>query len=324
MNNIYQRKSTTTNAFTESESWLGYAVEAAQPVSCEVLEVQLATADKMQKNIINALDHNEISVDIKLIGGITANTHIKNQETIDLLILFLGYKFDTRNFNKPKLTLPEDMILLRDYTKRYLRNKFPEALLDDSQPLALEMSIPSSPCIYCYYFGYQQINEDTVSGNFPVKPDIQLFNFKSFEFGEANPVSLITELENKDKATRGNTKTLIRILKNLKFDAKEPVSLTGHQITSIIYSMDNYSLSKPPGQLLFLLLEVSLFLKRLIENPILRKSLKGADNSLLLESNHEDSFVHGITQLKAELDGMIKKLVLEVDLYSNIYDKISI
>jgi hypothetical protein len=186
------------------------------------------------------------------------------------------------------------------------------------------MSILSLPCNFCYYFGYQQLNEGTAFGNFSLNSKTKLLNFKSFKFEDINPLLQITELDKKDVITQGNAKTLIRILKNLKSDAFNSVTLTGHQLTGIIYSMDDYTLSKPPGQLLFLLLEVSLYLKRLIENPFIRRSLKNADRTLLIEDSHEESFIHGIKELKKELDSLIKQLVLEIDLYSNIYDYVSI
>jgi hypothetical protein len=72
------------------------------------------------------------------------------------------------------------------------------------------------------------------------------------------------------------------------------------------------------------LLEVSLFLKKLLENPYARRSLKSADNFALIDTEHEDSFVFGITNLKAEMDTLIKHLVLEIDLYTDIYSTKSV
>ena len=324
MNNMNQRKLNEIKPQMAGEYWLKYATEALRPLPNEVTEVLFEIAEDMAHDLKLALSSKDMIAHISIIGSLAANTHIKYEETIDLLIQFKGYQSITSeggDFNKPALI---DIILLRDYTKKYLKNKFPKALLDDSQPLALELSHTSLPCNFCYYFGYEDTTPDIAFGNFSSSTKIKLLNSKSFAFINANPFALISELANKDIVVHGNTKTLIRIIKNLKADAFEAITLTGHQISSIIYSIDDYTLSKPPGQLLFLLLEVSLFVKRLIDNPFARRSLKSADNYALIDSDHEDSFVFGITNLKAEMDTLIKHLVLEIDLYTDIYNTKSV
>jgi hypothetical protein len=324
MNNLKQRKLNDIKPQTAEEYWLKYAVEALQPLPGEVSEVLFEIADDMANELKLALASKDMLTDISVIGSLAANTHIKYEETIDLLIQFNGYQStinDSGENNKPALI---DMILLRDYTKKYLKNKFPKALLDDSQPLALELSHTSFPCNFCYYFGYEDTTPDIAFGNFSSLTKVKLLNSKSFAFIDANPFALLTEIANKDAKVLGNAKTLIRIIKNLKADSFEPITLTGHQISSIIYSIEDYTLSKQPGQLLFLLLEVSLFLKKLLENPYARRSLKSADNFALIDTEHEDSFVFGITNLKAEMDTLIKHLVLEIDLYTDIYSTKSV
>jgi len=175
------------------------------------------------------------------------------------------------------------------------------------------------PCNFCYYFGSEQTNAHNAFGNFSTNSDCRLFNFKSFALEDSNPITITEEITNKDLRTNGNTKTLIRLLKNLKADAFKPVTLTGHQISSIICSMEDYTLSKPSGQLLFLLLEVSLYLKKINDNPFAIRSVKSPDDYPLINSMNEESFIHGINQLKAEMDSLIKHLVLEIDLYTDIY-----
>ncbi|MBI9066216.1 MAG: hypothetical protein JEZ09_02915 [Salinivirgaceae bacterium] len=127
-------------------------------------------------------------------------------------------------------------------------------------------------------------------------------------------------LNKKDDNSNSNAKVLIRVLKNLKSDSKESITLTGYQITSIVYSLEDYALAKPNGQILFLLLECSIFLKRLIDNPFMRRSLKSPENNAVLNKTNEESFVHGCNKLKNELDVIIKHLVLEIDLYTRIKD----
>lgn len=320
MGNINRRKLKEAILDDNKERWLNYSIEALKPVNNESSGLISEMTEKMKENLHQAMLIKDFLVDFSIMGGLASNTHIKHEETIDLLIIFKGYSYSNAPQNNTYIPQLEDLILLRDYTKRYLKNKFPEALLDDTQPLALEISFPSSSCNFCYYFGCQQKSEPTPSGNYSQNSTLKLLNFKSFIFEDSNPLKIVSELITKDENTRGNTKTLIRVLKNLKADAADPITLTGHQITSIIYSMDDYTLSKPPGQILFLFLEVSLYFKRVIENPFIRTSLKSPDQNQLVASNHEESFIYGVTLLKKELDSLIKQLVLEIDLYTNVYE----
>jgi hypothetical protein len=320
MENINRRKLNAAILDDKKECWLNYSIEALKPVNNGASELIFKAAEKMKEILHQAMLTKDFLIDFSIMGGLASNTHIKNEETVDILVTFKGYNYSNGSDNSPGSLQLEDLILLRDYTKRYLKNRFPEALLDDSQPLALEMSTPSFSCNFCYYFGYEQKNKDIPSGNSFQNSTLKLLNFKSFIFEDTNPLEIASEITVKDENTKGNTRALIRVLKNLKADAADPITLTGHQITSIIYSMDDYTLSKPPGQILFLFLEVSLYFKRVIENPFIRTSLKSPDQNQLVIPNHEESFIYGVTLLKKELDSLIKQLVLEIDLYTNVYE----
>ncbi|MDA3892046.1 MAG: hypothetical protein PF517_10330 [Salinivirgaceae bacterium] len=318
MEKLNQRKLIVDETDSKKECWLKYSIEALTPVQKVITEIYQETAIAMGQIIQSDLFEENILVEIKNIGGIANNTYINQDETADLLIVL---KETNENKDQNELSKLKELIQLREFTKIVLRNKFPEALLDDSQPLAIKLSIPSKPCNFCYYFGYFLTNDDKASGDFPINNEIKLLNYQSRSLCTSNPIKMITEVQKKDRQTHGNTKNLIRILKSIKTDSIDPICLTGHQITCIIYAMDNFTLSKPSGQLLFLLLEVSLFLKKIVENPYVAPSLRNPDNNLLLEHSNLDSFRNGSKQLKQGVDDLVKKLIMEVDLYENIFEK---
>lgn len=319
MDNIAQRKIKPRPSSHDKICWLDYTIEALKAIDKDATMRIFDISKNLQQNLQHKLADKNMLLEFKHIGGMAENTHINHNETVDLLIILKGYQYPQSSKDEifdPEL---EDLILLRDYTKLYLKNKFPEALFDDSQSLALEMSSSSIPCKFCYYFAlWHHPNKEMAFGNFLTKTQIKLLNSKPFELDNSDPLTNINELNAVNEKTRGNTKNLIRILKNLKADAFEPVTLSGYQITSIICSMDEHTLFKPPGQILFLLLETSLYLKKLQDNSFLRNSLKSPDGNLLIPSTGEKSFIHGVTLLKRELDSLIKQLVLEIELYADI------
>ncbi len=317
MNNINQQKVENSNVGANKKYWLNYTIEALKPISTEAT-VELANT--MGKSIQQALLLNNMLVDFFVIGGIANNTHIELQKTVDILLLFKGYKNNDDDNLTPGNPGLDDIQLFRHNTEMYLKNKFPEAQFDNSLSLSLKLyNLPLS-CDFCYYFGYRQTDKIQASGNSSQTKSIKLFNSKLSVFENLEPLSVTKRLMFKDKKTKGNAIPLIRILKNLKADAPSPISLTGHDITCIVYSMEDYTLTKQPGQIMFLLLEISLFLKALIEDPFLKRSLKGPDNSLLTKAKNDTLFIRGVYGLKNEVDLLIKNLIQEVDLYTNIYN----
>jgi len=323
MGNISQRK-LINNEFKLEYNWLNYVREAIEPIDINITQILKEISENLQHDLLKAATLEDLNIEITPIGSIELNTHVKSEDTVDLIMgLKDNCKTENPNINSNH-TLLQEIFRLKDFTIRYLKNKFPEALLDDSQPLALHLSIPIFPCNFCLYFGFTQTVMENTSGNFSDIENGGLFNFKTFSFTTINPLKYAHNLNTRNEKTQGNTKTLIRLLKSLKADSIEPVTLTGHQLTCIIYSMDEYALSKTPGQILFLILEVSLYLKKLYDNPFIRKSIKSPDRSTLQILDNDNSLLHGIFILKKELDSLIKNLVLEIDLYTDIYKPVAI
>lgn len=319
MENLNLRKVKTMDSVITEENWLNYAIEALQETSETATNLFKFTAQEILGELKHELILKGIYIEYHIIGGVACNTHINHNETIDILIL-VNESTGEESYKNPS---NEDLILIRDFSKRFLQNKFPKALIDDSQPLAINQSIPSKPCNFCYYFGFWQ-TKTAAFGNFPPPNSVQLLNGHTCKLIESDPFTFVSEIDKKDNLNNGNVKNLIRILKNLKADAEESISLTGYQISSIIYNMEEYSLAKSPGQLLFLLLEVSLYLKRIIDSPYLSNSLRTPENIPLLDKDNHDSFHHGVKALKKVTDELIKKLIMQVDLYQDIYEEATV
>ncbi|MGD9993573.1 MAG: hypothetical protein AB7S69_09765 [Salinivirgaceae bacterium] len=304
-------------AATSNSKWLHFAMQSMKAVEKEQSRELIKKAELLEGMLKSGYEKKQILADFVLMGGLASNTHIALSTTIDLLIVYRGNNNELFSEDYQNL---EAIIHFREKTKQYLNELFPEAQVDDSLPFALKMSIPSWSCTFCLHFGFWHINRTPASGISPIDGRVKIYNKTEIDFADVDPLQAMFLLNDKNVKTNENAKPLIRILKTLKAQSENKEHLSGFEIASIVYSMDEYTLKKQQGLLLFLLLECSLFLKRLEDSVFLQRSIKSPDMMELFNLSNEAYFKKGIKNLKAELDMLIKHLVLEIDLYTNIYN----
>lgn len=304
-------------AAERSNKWLQFALQSMKAVDKEESRQLIKKTELLEGMLRSGFEKRQVLADFVLMGGLASNTHIAQSTLIDLLIVYKGNHNELFPENYQNL---EAIIHFKEKTKQHLIELFPEALVDDSLPFALKMSIPSWSCAFCLHFGFWHINRIQASGISPIDSGVRIYNKNELNFVGMDPLQTLFLLNDKNAKTNENAKPLIRILKALKAQSKNKEHLSGFEIASIVYSMDEYTLKKQQGLLLFLLLECSLFLKRLEDSVFLQQSIKSPDMMEVFNLNNEVYFKKGIKNLKAELDMLIKHLVLEIDLYTNIYN----
>jgi len=319
-----ERRPTARQRLLNSNRWLDYSIEAMESSDPKLTEHCVELFNDLKTKLNNVYSSQQIFVDCLLVGGASQNTQISDSGNIDMMIIYRGNEAYQPLSNEPLTVGMDELIILREITKKTLKSLFPEALLDDSQPLALTMSNPSQSCNFCLYFSFWHNYETTASGINSYSGEVLLLNKESLEFELTNPLKTINEINSKDGKVKGNEKSLVRILKNLKADSTEPINLSGYFITCLVHSMEDYTLDKPPGQLLFLLLECSLYFKRLSENPFLRRVIRTPDGLSQVFQGNEALLVKELEKLKNEMDLLIKHLVLEIDLYTNVKELVTI
>ena len=305
-----------------SNRWLDYSLEAMEPSEVAQMKYCEEAFNELKDKLNSSYVEQQISADFFLIGSILTDTRISEFDPIDMLIVYYGNE-NLHSSNEKAIPI-EELIVLREITKKTLKTLFPEALLDDSQPLALTLSNPSQSCSFCLYFSSRQRFGAVASGINSSSNELTLLNKQTSEFELINPIKAIQEINLRDVKVKGNEKNLIRILKNLKADSSKPIKLSGYFIAGLVHSMEEYTLEKPPGQLLFLLLECSLYFKRLNENSFLRRVIRTPDGLSQIFQEDEAFLLKELEKLKNELDLLIKYLVLEIDLYTNVREPVTI
>ncbi len=314
---ISDRKASNRGSINKSIKWVDYVIEAMQPMSNTITSTMIHDCNKLENTLNEAYLMQDICADFMITGGTIFNTHISENGTIDLLVIYKGFGKDEQSFNLDK-NIYQELIVLRNYTYKKLKILYPEAQIDDSLPLALKLSNTSWLNNYYLYFGIQYSTLTTASGFSLFSKQVKIFNKNSGKLTNCDPIKSLFEINKKDGMISGNIKSLIRILKNLKADSDLKEQLSGYEITSIIFSMEKILLKNPPGQILFLLLECNLFLKKIFDDPFLRRSIRSADNNLVFNEPNEELLLEKIRNLKIILENLLKHLVLEIDLYTNV------
>lgn len=315
---ISNRKASNRSALIKSTKWLDYVLEAACPVSSGITKQLVEQSNQLEAQLSKLYRTQDISVDFILTGSVAYNTHISENETIDLMIVFNGFNQQDGNADCETIHFQE-IIALRNYTTKILKSLYPEANIDDSQPLALEMSTKSmSNYAFRLLFGHRLYTNSSASGLNSLASPIAILNNNSLNFEACDPGKALFKIDKKDQASRGNIRLLTRLLKNLITDSDSALKLSGYEITSIVYSLEEVTLYKPSDQILFLLLECNLFLKRLIEDPFTRRLVRSPEGNQVFYSGNETKTLTKLLNLKTELENLLKHLVLEIDLYTKI------
>jgi len=315
---ISDRKASNRSTLIQSTKWLDYVLEAACPVSSGITQQLIEQSNLLEAQLKKAYDSQDIRVEFILAGSVALNTHISENETIDLMVVFNGFKYQEEEIKFDEIHFQE-IIALRNYTTKILKNLYPEANIDDSQPLALEMSTKSmSNYAFRLLFGHRLYTNTSASGFNSLTQQIAILNNQTSEFECCDPEKARFKLDRKDQNMRGNIRLLTRLLKNLITDSDSSLKLSGYEITSIVYSLEDATLYKPSDQILFLLLECNLFLKRLIEDPFTRRLVRSPEGNQVFNTGDETKTLTKMVNLKTELENLLKHLVLEIDLYTKI------
>jgi hypothetical protein len=134
------------------------------------------------------------------------------------------------------------------------------------------------------------------------------------------PFLHIANVKTKDNLVSGGLAKLVRLLKTLKVDADYEIILSSFEITSIVYAMDNHSLTKPKYHELLLLNEGSRQLDEVINDKIYRENLMSPNGKEIVFGTSEAKIVE-LKKLKLELDELIADITEELGRQSKRIDE---
>ncbi|TAY14766.1 hypothetical protein [Rhizobium leguminosarum] len=309
----YQKRSTKT-ATT-------YTLGAMQEVDPAYTANSFAEGDRVKNQLEKALD-GVVPVEFDYQGSVPLNIHIKGVSDIDLLLLRKVFVLIDKTgplANSPWYSDWEGksgsslLAELRTAAEGILSKAFPEAQVDISGSKAITISggslrreVDVIPSHWYDSSEYQRTLQKKDRG-------IYIFLKEDQSTARNYPFLHMYYIEEKDKATLGNTKKVIRLLKTLVADYEEPESihLSSYDIASLVWHFDSLAINVPVWRELSLLWSTRVALADMIVNDQRTRLLITPDKTRKI-IDKEVKFT-SLRVLLAELDDLIAEVVKELN-----------
>lgn len=290
-----------------------YAVGAMQAVDDEYTKKSYDEGER----VANQLKQNlTIPVEATYQGSVPLNVHIKGNSDIDLLLLCTNFVTADESIRwlytdyKGKSAI-EELQDLRAQTTEVLKKKFPSATVDDAPGKAVTLSGGSlARCvdvIPSHWHDTKEYHETRLKKN----REIFVLDSKVNTRVNNKPFLHIALVESKCNSVNGTLRKVIRLLKNLKYDADPEVRFTSYDIVAVCYHMSVQDLTVPFGLDLLLLDRVHKHLSFIANNSLYRNMLYVPDGSRKIFDQPEK--LNGFIHLKQELESLIKDIEQELN-----------
>jgi len=289
-----------------------YALESMSPIDPNYTKNTYLASENIRNILTKGLNNKGLSVEYRHQGSVETDTHIKLHSDIDILVFTEKY-----HSMEPPLTPSNpyqgdplaDLKELRQECYSVLNSTYNQ--VDNSKPKSIQVfptnpkrKVDVVPANWVNTQDYQTTSNEKYRG-------IHIYNKDDHSRQKDFPFLHIANIKAKDSAVNGGVAKLVRLLKTLKVDADYEIKLSSFEITSIVYGMDNQSLTKPKYQELLLLNEGSRQLDRLINNKQYRESLMSPNGMENVFGTSESKIVE-LKKLKLELDELIEDITEEL------------
>jgi hypothetical protein len=298
--------------------WSKYALGAMEEVDQTYTKNSIAEGERVKSQISNRLNTN-VTFDYQ--GSVPLNVHIKGVSDIDILVLLKDFVTIDRHGAKANSakystwTGPTAVVLLttlRSDLEALLKESFPKVNIDVSGDKAIGMSggslsrkvdiVPS----HWHDSAAYQLSESKIDREVKILERKKALTFLN------RPFLHIDKINTKDSETRGGTKKIIRMLKNLKADSENAdlILVNSYEIAGLVYHFENSVIDVPIYNELALVAATQQQLNIMINNKAWAMSLGTPDGiRKILES--EEKF-NSLRTLHNEVSELVKNLAIEL------------
>jgi len=289
-----------------------YALESMSEIDPTYNKNTYTASENIRSNLTPGLLKEGLTVEYRHQGSIETNTHIKIHSDIDVLVFTDKYVnmepplIPTNPYEGDPLT---DLRQLRQECFNILNGIYDQVDNSNSKsvqvfPTAPKRKVDVVPCNWVNTVDYQNTRNEIYRGVHVYNKD-QNLRQKDFPFLN------IAQVKAKDSMVNGGLRKLVRLLKTLKVDADYEMKLSSFEISSLVYAINNESLTKPTNQQLLLLGEGSRQLNTLINDQLYRENLKSPNGKELVFGTNA-SIVVELKKLKLEIDELIADITEEL------------
>lgn len=304
-------ESATTRAFSDKSipENVRYLVESMLPIDQKYNEKTKTAANNVQKHLQNGFNLHFNRV-YKTQGSILTGTNIKVHSDFDLLTIIDRYHYPEGQPTNPyrDSNPKEDIQELWDQAVAILKGIYDE--VDDSGEKSiavfnksLKRKVDIVPCYWYHSNKYDETQDEYYKG-------IYLYDFKlKIKTKKDYPFATIHQVNAKGDNTTDGSRRGIRLLKTLKAD-NESIGLSSFHLTSLVHGIQNTDIMYNKGSEMSIARAMSSTIKRLIDDPIYRKSIKCP---ISIETPFEkDEVVAELKKLKEDLDTLIEDASKEI------------
>lgn len=266
-----------------------YLLGAMQPVDEHYTRDTYAEGEKV-KSALFLLNKCGFDIEFEYQGSVTNNTHIKSHSDIDILTLTKGFVTlqSPQRATQPYHGDPiADLCMLRNSCYEVLTRSFPNTVVDNNGAKSISLAggtlqrkIDVVPSNWYDTLAYTQTGLNYRRG-------VMVLDYKKKQRFSNTPFYHNKLLEQKDIATHGNYKKMVRLLKTIKADANGIIKLSSYDIAALLYHMDDKKYDVEDAPLLLISNSVT-FLVNIYQSVDHRNQLKVPDQSRLIFEEHRN------------------------------------
>lgn len=265
------------NRLTKEDTAVQYAIGAMQPIDPDYTKNTIEERNRVEKQLADGYKTAILEIDFDYQGSVTNDTHIRAHSDVDLLTVEKRWcVIQPPNSAEPKYAgdAVADLREIRKSAITILRGAYPTATVDATGGKAVTISGGSLrrkiDVIAC---GWWHTVEYVGEGH-KYWLGIHVLDNDKGERIPNKPFLHNKRIEEKDTATNGGLRKLIRLLKSLKYDSDEKIDLSSYDIAGIAYNIFNDWLTFRPGQDLVLLQKCRTYLHYLLIDETARTAIE--------------------------------------------------
>jgi hypothetical protein len=295
---------------TAEGSAVQYAIGAMQPIDPDYTKRTIEQRNRVERQLSDGYAAAGLGVDFDYQGSVTNDTHIRAHSDVDLLTVERRFSV----VQPPNSALPmyqgdsiEDLRELRKSAASTLRVAYPTAKVDETGSKAINVSGGSLrrkvDVIACAWWRTVEYVKD------PQKHwlGIVLLDNEKGERVPNKPFLHNKRIEDQDVITKGGLRKVIRLLKSLKYDSDDKISISSYDVAGIVYNIFDDWLTPRPGADLALVESCRKYLNYLLYDKTYRETLEVPNKSrrVFCEDGADET---GLRELSMALDMLVREI----------------
>jgi hypothetical protein len=306
------RESAVTNKFSASDipADVKYLYESMKPIG----EKYNAKTIQAAQNVQNHLERDfnlHFQRDNRTQGSVKTNTNVRVHSDFDLLTIVKKYFYEETSSGTPyTATDPNvDIVEMRRQATEIMKKQYDIVDVSGDKCISIENQNLNRKVDIVFAFWYS--TDEYKKSNSEYYRGIDLYNFRLKQRQRDYPFATMQNVNYKGDQTNDGSRKGIRLLKNLRADSDTDFKLLkSFQLTSIVHGIKDELVMYNIGGELRIAQEVSNQLKKLIDEPAYRVSLKSPNG---IESPlYAAETVPELMKLKTDLDLLIEDATKDI------------